>query len=339
MAETESIAKMAEVLSREIFRPFGWTNHPLYNENFACLNQEAHKLKTHPTDTVFSYYDPYLGKEIYLNTDLKSYCLGTIAAKVSKGAYKGDITKGLPGILTSLGKASECHKVNSEWQSQYVDSRKPFEVHSLLFIFNHDDLYKADFSSALSRLSDHSLGLERRFRSYVIGPDRVNYLATVSNDFQIEQASGNLLFGRRFKFYLPDNKIYLTTGQLTECLTIESLIGPFFFVITDDKKDPLTLVYYDGSGDTEEEYIYLFDYLLSKNLVKPKGRILLKMANASDHAISKCVSAKKRFSEESWTFEEARESFEARLEGIEVVPITRVKNQFRTQLVGSKDNG
>ena len=55
MAETESIAKMAEMLSREIFRPFGWTNHPLYNENFACLNQEAHKLKTHPTDTVFSY--------------------------------------------------------------------------------------------------------------------------------------------------------------------------------------------------------------------------------------------------------------------------------------------
>ena len=63
--ETEKIARLAELVSNEIFSFFRWKKEGPANLNFACVKKETHApLKksehTHPTDVVFKYADPYL---------------------------------------------------------------------------------------------------------------------------------------------------------------------------------------------------------------------------------------------------------------------------------------
>lgn len=76
MGETINIGEIAAKLSRDIFRHFLWETHPKTDDNFECTNDkhlgDGGKPKaTHPGDVVFMYGDPYLGKVVYLHTDLK----------------------------------------------------------------------------------------------------------------------------------------------------------------------------------------------------------------------------------------------------------------------------
>ena len=78
MSETANIAAMAEKVSADVFKWFKWEMLPPMDFDFNCHKPEKHKTsdlpkKTHPVDAVFKYFDPYLGKDILLNTDLKSY--------------------------------------------------------------------------------------------------------------------------------------------------------------------------------------------------------------------------------------------------------------------------
>ena len=85
VAETKNIDEIAGRLSKDIFKHFLWATHPKTEENFECANEkhlgEGGKPKaTHPGDVVFHYRDPYLGKTVYLHTDLKSYAEDTITS-------------------------------------------------------------------------------------------------------------------------------------------------------------------------------------------------------------------------------------------------------------------
>ena len=41
--------------------------------------EQGHKVKTHPSDVVFFYDNPYSLSRTYVNCDLKSYASGTIS--------------------------------------------------------------------------------------------------------------------------------------------------------------------------------------------------------------------------------------------------------------------
>ena len=77
MAETVNIGEIAPKISKEIFKHFLWGKHQKHDDNFKCTNTNHKNDKkkpkaSHPGDVVFYYDDPYLGKTIYLHTDLKS---------------------------------------------------------------------------------------------------------------------------------------------------------------------------------------------------------------------------------------------------------------------------
>jgi hypothetical protein len=78
MAETTNIAKMAEILSQDLFGDFLWQHTGPTNTNWPCEEQELHKAKTHPSDVVFYYDNPYRLSRTYVNCDLKSYARGSI---------------------------------------------------------------------------------------------------------------------------------------------------------------------------------------------------------------------------------------------------------------------
>ena len=139
MSETATVAEIAHKISKDIFSCFLWKFHPKIDDNFPCTNTnhlgDGGKAKsTHPGDVVFYYDDPYLGRKIFLHTDLKSYGAKSITSTKVRTALK------------SLCMTIDCARVSSEWRTKYsVDESESYDVRGLLFIYNHDNLYANSF--------------------------------------------------------------------------------------------------------------------------------------------------------------------------------------------------
>ncbi len=65
MAETGNIETLAKMVSRDIFQWFKWKSCPLTDVNWECVLEEHTKKKTHPSDVVYYYDEPYSGKTTY----------------------------------------------------------------------------------------------------------------------------------------------------------------------------------------------------------------------------------------------------------------------------------
>ena len=120
MAETINIAKMSEKLSKGIFGEFLWQRMEHTNLNWPCEDQEKHEVKTHPSDVVFWYDEPYSQSRTYVNCDLKSYAKGTINA--------GNIRE----AIESLAKALSCAEKSQEFHEKFVHSNVSAEMCGLL---------------------------------------------------------------------------------------------------------------------------------------------------------------------------------------------------------------
>lgn len=150
MAETINTAEAAVQISDEIFSTFKWFRHELFDQNLKCQIAE-HSKKTHPCDCVFYYIDPYLGKLVYFNTDLKSYGAGSIKKNAVFNALK------------SLALATHCANVSDDWQGLYLlpESQYDFAIRGLLFVYNHDNKYTDDFHEQLSAINPANIKIGR----------------------------------------------------------------------------------------------------------------------------------------------------------------------------------
>ena len=63
--ETSAIQRVAGKISDDIFSVFKWDRAARADMNWDCC-QEAHSKKTHPSDVVFFYIDPYEEEMVYL---------------------------------------------------------------------------------------------------------------------------------------------------------------------------------------------------------------------------------------------------------------------------------
>ncbi len=115
MAETANIAKMAKLISDDLFAEFFWQQVGPIDTNWTCENQDLHNVKTHPSDVVFFYNNPYSLSRTYVNVDLKSYATGSIT--------KAKIT---PSI-ESLAKSVSCAEKSQEWQERFIHDRRSRE--------------------------------------------------------------------------------------------------------------------------------------------------------------------------------------------------------------------
>jgi hypothetical protein len=79
------------------------------NINWPCENQEKHEVKTHPSDVVFWYDEPYSQSRTYVNCDLKSYAKGSITAGSVREA------------IESLAKTLSCAEVSQE--DDFIEGR------------------------------------------------------------------------------------------------------------------------------------------------------------------------------------------------------------------------
>ncbi|WP_079433386.1 hypothetical protein [Zoogloea sp. LCSB751] len=280
MAETANIAAMAERLSNELFSEFFWTRTGPMNTNWACQRTEHHAVKTHPSDIVFYYDDPYSRHRVYVNCDLKSYAKSSISKPALRSA------------LESLSNQIACAEVSAEWRDLYIHPHVTPSVCGLLFVYNHDGDYDKDFRIYLKALQEAKLDLPRGSKVIVLGPEDIYWLDNVRYD--IVQMRGRrtgdapLPDPEHCRYFYPQllmrKNIALEHAKAAtlEMLTSKLIVLQYQRPNTPSRKG--LVLFYKGKGASAEEFTYLFDYLRSFQLLHDDIDVEIKLLDASPMA-------------------------------------------------------
>ncbi|MEC7125148.1 MAG: hypothetical protein VXW16_04695 [Bacteroidota bacterium] len=363
MAETSNISRVANLVSEKIFKFFRWEQLRPNDENFTCCLQSEHfiprkkrakksdaaaidtgdesdhteddvadlevdsvvespadiavvKKLTHPTDVCFKYYDPYLGKYVYLLTDLKSYAAGSIDTGVVRKA------------LTSLVKSVGCARVSEQWQQRY-DVKGKFEIHGLLFVYNHDNSFSKDFYNYFSLWdSQHtksakpihtsSLKIKKSEKMLIADPSFIQKMLTIVNDIEHLRANHKFPMGMKsYRFFYPQKqkaRVNLDANEELTPATFEMMVSAYFIVehdavkqicedsgIAKEVKGTGYVVYYKEAGKTAQEFVYLLDALSSYNLLRQDYHIMVRcVSDEKDGSLMSNFKAAKDLYIKTW---------------------------------------
>ncbi|HDL8254819.1 TPA: hypothetical protein PXQ68_004589, partial [Yersinia enterocolitica] len=219
--ETSAIQRVASKISDEIFSIFKWERAKREDMNWDCC-LEAHSKKTHPSDIVFYYIDPYEEELVYLNTDLKSYAEGSIGKKLVESS------------LSSLALSAECANVSDQWRTKYViDDSKGYNVRGLLFLYNHDNLYDKDFyKNVTNKLNFTDIKCPNNIKLHLLDPYKISDIINISSDIKNLIGSGELPSPDLFAYYYPDLDLTRIKHPINEstAATIEMLTSPYIII-------------------------------------------------------------------------------------------------------------
>lgn len=291
MAETSKIAKMASKLSDELFAEFFWTKVGPEDSNWPCEDPEHHGVTTHPADVVFWYDEPYSSKRTFVHCDLKSYAKGSIS------------TAAIQGALTSLCKQVACAEKSETWRDLYMHGNVTPDVCGLLFVYNHDGGYDKNFASHLTGIKDDKLPLPKGSRAFVLGPRDILWLDNVR--FEIRQMRGAagqaaLPAAANCKYFYPqlDGRANLQPDK-ARAATLEMLTSPWIVLEYEAGANSQRgfVVFYRRSGETEEEFMYLLDYLRHYQVLEHGTTIEIKSFQTTPTAAATFQKATQRYIE------------------------------------------
>lgn len=330
MAETINIGEIATRISKDIFKHFLWETHQKRDDNFKCANEkhvgEGGKSKdTHPGDVVFFYEDPYLGKRIYLHTDLKSYAEGSITATRLRGAFK------------SLCMTVECARESPEWRTKYsVDASEPHEVRGMLFIHNHDNGYDKPFYDAIDKIDLKSLPVAPGSVLHFLGPHDIQRLYSIGNDIIRLKSEDEL--PKEYTFYFPDLVMSRRQGDVWgQPAPIETITGPYIIIKHGTAAACCAgyVIYYNRPGNSPDEFEYFLDSLSRYQMLESGEKIRIRVTNAEaiDDLKSVFQTAKNKYAR-AWGFDPAREVI---LNQIEIDRITSVTSTYNPGDMGWRE--
>lgn len=323
MSETINIGEIATALSQDIFKHFLWAKHGKHDDNFTCGNPEhtsegknAKPKDTHPGDVVFHYADPYLGKTVYLHTDLKSYAQKSITSPKLRSAFK------------SLGMTIECAMYSEHWRKKYsILEDEPHEVRGLLFVHNHDHKFAQSFAKVVDKMDLGSLPLATGTVLHFLGPDDIQRLYSIGNDLIRLRNDGQL--PPDYSFYYPDLVMVRRHGDgLGQAATIESMTGPYLILRhgAAEQCKPGFVIYYNRPGENAEEFEYFLDCLSRFQMLEHDLTIRVRVtgSQAIDDLKTTFNKAKRQYAK-AWGFDPARESI---LDSIRIDRITSVTTTY-----------
>ena len=335
MAETAPTEEIGRLIAEQIFSKFGWKSCGPINQNFDCVEIVKHKkakAKSHPGDVIFRFPDPYLGMDVYLHTDLKSYAKSTLE--------KSPLKK----ILRDLAITVECANKSPRWTELYDQTNGNHVVHGLLFIYNHDQGYDKDFLAVLQQIGNGITQLPEGKRIYVIGPERALYLYNIAKDISDLQGQQTLPFDDSISFFHPDLENTRIQTQKLGPATVEMLLSPWLVLRHKDTSDRAIehghIIYYAGEGESVDEFLYLLDYIFTYQLLEDTGIIQIRLPNARADAANIFDRAKAQYGEEYWAVQlNSHDHFQKRLKRITCATTAQRIPQFSTVEIGLKRNG
>jgi hypothetical protein len=324
MPETGNIEELAKIVSKDIFKWFKWNTCGLKDVNWECVS-DHHKKKTHPSDVVFYYDEPYSGNVIYLNTDLKSYKKGSINT--------ASITK----ALSSLSISVECANISEDWQKKYLISDDGFDkVIGLLFIYNHDDEFDKDLIDIIETIDFEKTGIPENVKLIVFDPDKIRNLVNIVNDIK-GLVADDLLPRIDYTFFYPDMVMSKRHGEeWAQPASLEALTSPWLII----KHRATTgieegyLIYYQMLGETVEEFIYLIDAMSHYQMLLSNKPIRVRFTNAREEAANNFSKAKLEYLK-MWGADEARE---IQLNRIDARRISKVVSNYCPMEIGMREH-
>jgi hypothetical protein len=323
--ENQNIAVMAELVSKEIFDVFGWRQVGPKNKNWACVEHDKHDRKStkmHPSDVVFRYEDPWSGKDVYVTSDLKSYAMGTISQQPTIRA------------LRNLSRGTECANKSEEFQTLYVDSTRQHHVIGMLFIYNHDGAYDEDFTAAIEAVNPSQADVAENDRVGVIGPKRVIYLNTIAKDILIAQGrKGDFGPDAQWAFHYPNPQTIRFAKTTSSVANLETLLCPWLILRYAKPTIGVSrfgyFVYYDGRGNSVDEFQFLIDYLFKYQIATDNVNISIRMAFGCPEAPAFFQKAKDNYVTDYWPIANVSpEQVRQRMANIQLHTVTSLVPRF-----------
>jgi len=324
MAETINITKMAERLSTELFNDFHWERVGPANANWECAD-EHHSEKTHPSDVVFYYDNPYALSRTYVTCDLKSYAISSI-------------TKSAIAIAaTRLARSLSCAENSADWQNRYLHQNVSAEICALLFVYNHDGDYDSNFQNLVSSIDYQKLEVPPGSKLFVLGPKDIFWLNNVRYDIVYMRGKGELPPKQKCAFHYP-NLVRKKNVQpeKAKAATLEMLTGPWIIM----EYQPLTgavrrgfLIYYRPRGERIEEFLYLIDHILHYQILDEDTDVHIKTIAPDPNSHSRFARAIDQYVHEHAAGEELKQ----RLERIKFSEISNLRLKFSEDQIGMEN--
>lgn len=330
MGETKNIGEISDVLSRDIFKHFLWSTHPKTDDNFECTNEKhlgggGKPKATHPGDVVFFYQDPYLGKAVYLHTDLKSYAADSITSTSLRAAFK------------SLCMTIDCARASDSWREKYsIDDSEAYEVRGMLFVHNHDNGYDKPFYEAIDKVDLQALPVAAGTQLHYLGPEDIQRLYSIANDIRCLKGDGEL--PPTYTFYYPDLVITRRQGDVWgQPATVETLTAPYLIIKHKETESQNAgyIIYYNAPASAPEEFEYFLDSLSRFQMLESGERILIRVTNKDAPNDLKSIfrTAQKKYVK-AWGFDPAREEI---LRNIQIDRITSVTSTYNPGDMGWRE--
>jgi len=354
VSETIRIAELASLITQELGDFLKWKIHPENDLDFLCLMKDKHfdnasetDSKTHPTDLVISYDDPYENKKIYLNTDLKSYASESIGYAAVRD------------WLISIAKGTVCSLASTEWKQRY-GIEGTYEIRGLLFVYNHDGKFDKPFYSfihdypnpphvgkrAPARFHLKDLNIPANVKLHIIEPLLIDNILSIKHDLDVMRNEGKAPRSDSYapiSFYYPNRQRFKSRMKPQECpATIELISGPFFIMTYDNYNDYLpndsnpqsplivpknrgNIIYYRERGDTVDEFLYLIETLMMYELIAEncETRIRHCVRDKSSTAKQNFLSAIEKYCV-MWDYSEGMKSIFNKIEFDEVTIIQQI---------------
>lgn len=324
MSETGNIEDLAKEISKDIFKWFKWKRCKLTDVNVACIS-EHHKKKTHPVDVVYYYDAPYSGSTIYLNTDLKSYKKGTIQPSKISSALK------------SLSMSVECANISEDWQDKFiVDSTTSGKVLGLLFIYNHDNEFDKSLSDLVSTMDLSKIEINENVEIVLFDPDRIRNLLNIVNDLK-DLIADDTLPRVDYTFFYPDLVMTRRHGEeWDQPASIDALTSPWLMIKHRSTAQIAEgyLIYYQMSGKTVEEFIYLVDAMSRYQMLLSDKPIRVRFTNPDETAPNNFNKAILEYSR-LWGDDPGRKK---QLDRIDARRITKVVPNYCPYEIGMRDH-
>lgn len=326
MAETTNIAKMAEKLSKELFGEFLWQRMGPTNVNWACEDEAAHKVKTHPCDVVFYYDEPYSQARTYVNCDLKSYAKDSIT------------TASIRSAIESLARTLTCAETSEQYRDNFIHDHVSPEICGLLFVYNHDGEYDKDFDALLDKVKNDKLDIPKKSKIVVLGPSDVYWLNNVHHEIAYMRGGGGELPDREHcRFFYP-HLVRRKNVQLEHAKagTLEMLTAPWIILsYTNPKKQNRKgfVIFCRKRGGSVEEYLYLIDYLMHYQVLVEDTDVYIKTLDSHPSAAAFFGKAKDQYVEEYGGGSDIKD----RLDAIQFAQINDVRTKFSELQLGMEN--
>lgn len=323
MSETANISALANKITDDILEQLKWNRCAPHDEKWSCVKQE-HDKKEHPTDVVFYYDDPYTGKTLYLNTDLKSY------------AAKSITVSSIQSALESLALTVDCANVSSDWQTLYLADEDCFDrVCGLYFLFNHDNNFIKEWEGLIKKVDFEKIKIPEKYQIFILDPATIRRLFNIATDIKALSGSRNLPYIDECTFFYPDLVLSRTHGgEWNQPATIEAINSPW--LILKHKKchkfDEGYVIYYSSEGSSSEEFLYFIDMLSHYQILISDNPIRVRLTNPAPKAIAFFKKAIVEYMS-TWGPDESKE---ARLNSIDIASLPSLIPNYIPIEMGAK---